>query len=56
MNNKQQKVIEIYRILNMHKANPEDTHLLMPNLFNAILTPHLHCLVGDQSTLLAYVL
>ena len=40
MNNEQQKVIEIHRILNMHEANPEDTHLLMPNPFNTILTPH----------------
>ena len=40
MNNEQLKVIEIHRILNMHEANAENTHFLMPNLFNVILTPH----------------
>ena len=41
MNNEQQKVIEIYRILDMHETNHEDTHFLMPNPFNTILIPHL---------------
>ena len=40
MNNEQEKVIEIHQILNMHEANLEDTHFLMPNPFNAMLTPH----------------
>ena len=40
MHNEQQKIMEIHRIVNMHEANPEDTHFLMPNPFNAILTPH----------------
>ena len=40
MNNEQQKVIEIHWLLNMHEANPEDTHFLMPNPWNAILTPN----------------
>ena len=41
MNNEQQKVTEIHRICNIHEANPENTHFRMPNLFNAILMPHL---------------
>ena len=41
MNNEQQKIIEIHRMVNMHEANPEDTHFLMPNAFNAILMPNL---------------
>ena len=32
--------MEIHRILNMHEAYPEDTHFLMANTFNGILTPH----------------
>ena len=32
--------MEIHQIVNMHEANPEDTHLLMPNPFHAILTPY----------------
>ena len=40
MNNEQQKIIEIYRIVNMHDTNPEDTHFIMPNPFNAIVTPY----------------
>ena len=40
MNNEEQKLIEIYQIVNMHEANPEDTHFLVPNPFDAILTPH----------------
>ena len=40
MNNEQQKIIELYGIVNMHKANPKDIHFLMPDLFNAILAPH----------------
>ena len=32
--------MEIHRMVNMHEANPEDTHFLMPNPFNAILMPH----------------
>ena len=30
----------MHRIVNMLEANPEDIHILMPNPFNAILTPH----------------
>ena len=41
MNNEQQKIIEMYRIVNMHEANPADKHFLMPNPYNAILVPHL---------------
>ena len=40
MNNEQQKIMEIHRIVNMQEANPEETRFLMPNPFNAILTPH----------------
>ena len=40
MSNQQQKKIEIHRIVNMHEANPKDTHFLMPNPVKAILTPH----------------
>ena len=41
MNDEQQKIMEIHGMVNMHEANLEDTHFLMPNPFNAILTPHL---------------
>ena len=37
MSNKEQKIIEIHRIVNMHEAYPEDTHFLIPNSFDAIL-------------------
>ena len=40
MNNEQQKIIEIHPIVHMHNANPKDTYILMPNPFNAILTPY----------------
>ena len=40
MNNEQKKVIEIHQILNIHEANPEDKHCLMPDPFYAIRTPH----------------
>ena len=40
MNKEQEKIMEIYQMVNMHEANPEDTHFLMLNPFNAILTPH----------------
>ena len=39
MKYEQEKIIEIYRILNMHEANAEDTYLPMSNPVNAILTP-----------------
>ena len=41
MNNKQQKIIEMYWLVNMHEAKSEDTYLLISNPFNAILTPYL---------------
>ena len=40
MNSEQQKIMQIHPMVNMCKANPEDTHFLIPNPFNAILTPY----------------
>ena len=41
MNNKQEKIEEIYQIMNMHETNPYDTHFLMPYHFNTILMLYL---------------
>ena len=42
MNNKEQKAIEIHRIVNMHEANPQNKYFLEPNPIHVILMPHLH--------------
>ena len=45
MNNEQQKIIEIYRIVNMHEAYPKDTYFLTHNAFKADLTALLQMLI-----------